>query len=657
MVGNSLKAKYGEGKSFNNINVRIEGTGSDLGLMRLQSDVISKNPDMVFIEFAVNDNGKKAGPAQMESMVKTFQEMEGIPYVIFTIIEALTGTEYKRYHQQVADFYGIPVVDLDTIISTDSSVNLSDLLVDATHPNDTGYAYYANAINKVLENPLSFVKPEKKATKLSEDSKAVDIRTIDAADFEISGTSGTYYDIIDGKVFMYTPGTTITAKYTGDMIATRDYIWNNGGKYSIKVDGIDFYKRDTYYKPSDSKVLNLGYIEMGLPFREHTVTITMLEGGAVDSPKVLLGYLYYNGKDDNGNTTVIPGKDAYSAENPIKARSYYSSSGIAQDNSGLTDNAILDCIGNTNIGKWLCYRDVDLLNGVGAIHMTYSSGGSYGGRAQFRIRSTTGSIIAEFTGESPGGWSTYKEFTVNDIQNNVYDTVDLYVTLEGENYFVSLKSVFFEKPRSAADTLGVSNVDYLNKLNIEDTYIRDNDLADSCIIWNVVDFGNEERLMTVTATYAVPESYAGAAIECRLDAFNSELIGRVVMQATGGWNDTNMASTTVPLLKGVTGTHDVYMRIIATEERPNKAGNFKSFSFADAEGNYLINSINNKASYDCVMIAQKEAGVTNVSFITAVYNKDGKLISASLDSKEPADGVTVFNTGFSKTLINGLTDG
>src|SRR5256885_1588445 len=39
------------------INAAIGGTGSDLGVFRLQHDVLEQKPDVLFIEFAVNDDG------------------------------------------------------------------------------------------------------------------------------------------------------------------------------------------------------------------------------------------------------------------------------------------------------------------------------------------------------------------------------------------------------------------------------------------------------------------------------------------------------------------------------------------------------------------------------------------------------------------------
>jgi len=55
---------------FSEINAAIGGTGSDLGVYRLKQDVLDHKPDLLFVEFAVNDGG--AAPEQI------FRCMEGI---------------------------------------------------------------------------------------------------------------------------------------------------------------------------------------------------------------------------------------------------------------------------------------------------------------------------------------------------------------------------------------------------------------------------------------------------------------------------------------------------------------------------------------------------------------------------------------------------
>jgi lysophospholipase L1-like esterase len=56
--------------TFSEINAAIGGTGSDLGVFRLQHDVLDHKPDLLFVEFAVNDGGTE--PSRIQ------QAMEGI---------------------------------------------------------------------------------------------------------------------------------------------------------------------------------------------------------------------------------------------------------------------------------------------------------------------------------------------------------------------------------------------------------------------------------------------------------------------------------------------------------------------------------------------------------------------------------------------------
>src|ERR1700710_2707719 len=55
---------------FTEINAAIGGTGSDLGVFRVKQDVLDQHPDLMFVEFAVNDGS--AAPEQI------FRCMEGI---------------------------------------------------------------------------------------------------------------------------------------------------------------------------------------------------------------------------------------------------------------------------------------------------------------------------------------------------------------------------------------------------------------------------------------------------------------------------------------------------------------------------------------------------------------------------------------------------
>ncbi|MFA6293503.1 MAG: SGNH/GDSL hydrolase family protein, partial [Victivallales bacterium] len=54
LMGKYLTEKYPKAH-FSFHDAAIGGTGSDLGLFRLERDVLSKKPDLVFLDFTVND--------------------------------------------------------------------------------------------------------------------------------------------------------------------------------------------------------------------------------------------------------------------------------------------------------------------------------------------------------------------------------------------------------------------------------------------------------------------------------------------------------------------------------------------------------------------------------------------------------------------------
>ncbi|CAN5909526.1 SGNH/GDSL hydrolase family protein [soil metagenome] len=103
------------------INAAIGGTGSDLGVFRLGHDVLEGKPDLVLVEFAVNDGG--ATPEQihrcMEGIVRQIWKANPATDIcyLYTVANAQID-EWKTGQlprsviamEQVADFYHIPSI-------------------------------------------------------------------------------------------------------------------------------------------------------------------------------------------------------------------------------------------------------------------------------------------------------------------------------------------------------------------------------------------------------------------------------------------------------------------------------------------------------------------------------------------------------------------
>ena len=122
-----FKKRY-PGAAFSEINAAIGGTGSDFGVFRLKDHVLKFKPDLVFIEFAVND---ESTPAK-----KIIRSMEGIvrqiwkqnPHTdicfVYTLTEQDVTAELNGHlpssvltMEKVADKYQIPSINFGSEVT------------------------------------------------------------------------------------------------------------------------------------------------------------------------------------------------------------------------------------------------------------------------------------------------------------------------------------------------------------------------------------------------------------------------------------------------------------------------------------------------------------------------------------------------------------
>lgn len=129
--------------TVNYVNAGLSGTPSVLGVVRAERDLFGeKQPDIVFIEFAVNDGGDQQYKDCYESLVKKCLDKENAPAValLFTVLK-------NRYSCQpqmaaVGERYGLPMISVGNALNPVFDAGLmtweaySD---DESHPNIWGH--------------------------------------------------------------------------------------------------------------------------------------------------------------------------------------------------------------------------------------------------------------------------------------------------------------------------------------------------------------------------------------------------------------------------------------------------------------------------------------------------------------------------------------
>ena len=111
-----IAESFGKGDNMEYINAGVSGTPSVLGNLRVKKDVLDKNADIVFIEFAVNDGLDQLYKDSYESLVRTVLKQENEPAVVLLFTVTKTGHTCQEHMSQIGEYYGLPMISVPNAI-------------------------------------------------------------------------------------------------------------------------------------------------------------------------------------------------------------------------------------------------------------------------------------------------------------------------------------------------------------------------------------------------------------------------------------------------------------------------------------------------------------------------------------------------------------
>ncbi len=294
------------------IHAAIGGTGSDLGVFRLEQDALRHRPDLLFVEFAVNDGG--AAPERiwraMEGIVRQTWAANSRTDICFVYTYRVGYEKELRQKlcpraasamEMLADHYRIPsinfalkIVELEQagrlVFQSDEPVESSVVRfsTDGVHPLDEGHQIYtdivADAVHQIGEDskPLdhqpklktAFVEDHWQAAKmvpinanmLSEEWKQLAPEAALAKRF--GNRMGTLWEATQ-------PGSQLSFRFRGSTAKLYDLLGPDGGQITVTVDGetrpkpvARFDSYCTYHR-----VATLSVADGVDPNEPHTVTV------------------------------------------------------------------------------------------------------------------------------------------------------------------------------------------------------------------------------------------------------------------------------------------------------------------------------------------------------------------------------------------------
>lgn len=145
---------------FPNINVRyvnagIGATGSIIGVHRVEEQVLSKNPDIVFVDFSVNDKDNKYNKISYESLIRRILSHESKSAIVEVFMSTDSLENVQEQQIEIGKKYNISMVSFrDTIRNEINNGRLKweDVASDEVHPNDKGHEIISELLINLLED-------------------------------------------------------------------------------------------------------------------------------------------------------------------------------------------------------------------------------------------------------------------------------------------------------------------------------------------------------------------------------------------------------------------------------------------------------------------------------------------------------------------------
>lgn len=144
--------------TVNVINAGVGGTSSYLGVHRVDDELLVHNPDLVFVEFAVNDTAEKLCTDSYENLIRKILMADSNPALVLLFATNEAGDSREEIEADLGRYYDLPMISYGKAVLPEveaGSFAWYDIAQDIVHPNNKGHSIFAGLITTYLEEICS----------------------------------------------------------------------------------------------------------------------------------------------------------------------------------------------------------------------------------------------------------------------------------------------------------------------------------------------------------------------------------------------------------------------------------------------------------------------------------------------------------------------
>ena len=232
------------------VNAGISATDSYLGVHRVQKDVLDRKPDLVLVEFAVNDKKTAYHRQAYENLVRKILDSPTKPAVMLLFMSKLNGWSCQLQQAKIGSHYHLPMLSYANVMKDmigKGIYTMEELSGDAIHPSALGSAVIGEILVRYLDSiqkkSLGQVSYKKAPSTYVTSKKYGSAKLLSCKDIKIQ-RMGTFERSSKSQIFPdnLTTGSgngdltfTVTGKNIGILFAQQ--INGRGGQFDVYVDG------------------------------------------------------------------------------------------------------------------------------------------------------------------------------------------------------------------------------------------------------------------------------------------------------------------------------------------------------------------------------------------------------------------------------------
>lgn len=151
-----LQSRFPQSR-FTLVNAGIGATASNYGALRVERDLLSRRPDLVILEFAVNDFDTIRYAHTYEGVVRQILKRPTCALLLLFMMHNTTHNA-QRFQSMIGRHYGLPMVSYRDALTPDlatGKILWEELSPDSVHPRSAAHTFAGKLLVGLLEQILS----------------------------------------------------------------------------------------------------------------------------------------------------------------------------------------------------------------------------------------------------------------------------------------------------------------------------------------------------------------------------------------------------------------------------------------------------------------------------------------------------------------------